>query len=126
MRNTYLNGSLHNFGLFLGSATLNAFPQTFVPSELAWDVLAEVDVELDAHLCRYTSVGATNWGGRTPGSQDSRRPRHPGHQRPDDGGRKMLQNCSKLPLIAATTDHAQQKLCVPVSVATEKSAGLRR
>ena len=27
------------------------------------------DVELDAHLCRYRSVGAPDWGGRTPGSQ---------------------------------------------------------
>ena len=34
---------------------------------------------------------APNSGGRTPGSQDSRRPRHPGPHVQLDGGRKMHQ-----------------------------------
>ena len=60
------------------------------------------DVELDAHLCRYTSAGAPNWGGRTPGSQTPDVPATLGLNVQMVGGRKMLQNCSKLPLIAAT------------------------
>ena len=32
---------------------------------------------------------APNSGGRTPGESDSRRPRHPGTQRPDGRSRKM-------------------------------------
>ena len=54
------------------------------------------DVELDAHLCRYTSVGAPNWGGRTPGSQTPGVPATLGLNVQMDGGRKMLQNCNKI------------------------------
>ena len=68
------------------------------------------DVELDAHLCRYTSVGAPNWCGRTPGSLtpdvlatlSPRQPTDVGHQglspgtrRPDGRSPKMLHFCSK-------------------------------
>ena len=57
------------------------------------------DVELDAHLCRYTSVGAPNWGGRDTWESDSWRPHHPGAglNIQMDGSRKMQQSC-KLPL----------------------------
>ena len=59
-------------------------------------------MELDACLCRYTSVGAPKWGGRTPGSQTPGVPATLGLNVQMDGGRKMLQNCSKLLLITAT------------------------
>ena len=45
---------------------------------------------------------APNWGGRTPGSQTPGVPATLGLNVQMDGGRKMLQNCSKLPLIEAT------------------------
>ena len=45
---------------------------------------------------------APNWGDRTPGSQTPGVPAALGLNVQMDGGRKMLQNCSKLPLIAAT------------------------
>ena len=54
------------------------------------------DVELDACLCRYTSVGAPNWCGRTPRSQTPGVPATLDLNVQMDGGRKMLQNCSKI------------------------------
>ena len=38
-----------------------------------------------------SDLPAMNSGGRTPGSRDSRRPRHPGPHVQLDGGRKMPQ-----------------------------------
>ena len=71
------------------------------------------DVELDAHLCRYTSVGAPNWGGRTPGSQTPDVPTTLGLNVQMDGGGKMLQNSSKLPLIAAKKPTMHNCNCPP-------------
>ena len=68
------------------------------------------NVELNAHLCRYTSVGAPNQGGRTPGSQTPGVPATLGLNVQMDGGRKMLQNCSKLPITAAKTATAESRV----------------
>ena len=83
-------------------------------------------MELNACLCRYTLVDAPGWGGRTPGSQTPGVPATLGLNVQKDGGRKMLQTCSKLPSSPPPcrpnkAHHAQLQLCVPVSVATEMS-----
>ena len=71
------------------------------------------DVELDAHLCRYTSLGAPNWGGRTPGSQTPGVPAALRLNVQMDGGRKRLQNCSKLP--------SSPPSCQPCTAATVRT-----
>ena len=48
------------------------------------------DVELDARLCRYTSVGAPNWGGGISGSQTPGVPATLGLHVQLDAVRKML------------------------------------
>ena len=53
-------------------------------------------------VCRYPITVAPNWGGRTPGSQTPGVTATLGLNVQMDGGRKMPQNCSKLPLNAAT------------------------
>ena len=62
----------------------------------------------------YPITVAPNWGGRTPASQTPGVPATPSLNVQMDGGRKMLQNCSKLPLIAATmpTIYCERK-CPP-------------
>ena len=61
------------------------------------------DVMHDTCLYRYAPAHATNWSDRTPGSQTPGVPATLGLNVHADGERKMPQNCSKLPLIAATT-----------------------
>ena len=78
--------------------------------------LSLVVVELDAHLCRYTSVGAPSWCGRTPASQTPGVPATLGLNVQMDGGRKMLQNCSKLPLIAAAMSSMHSCNCAYLSL----------
>ena len=60
------------------------------------------DVELDACLWRYTSVGAPNWGGRTPKSQTPGVPATMGLDVQKDGIRKMPVNGRKKTLLRNT------------------------
>ena len=89
----------------------------FIQSTRRWPRLVVV-VVVHACLCRYTLVDAPNWGGRTPGSQTPGVNDTLGLNVQKDGGRKMLQTCSKLPLIAATR--------VPATVAKKNVHKLRR
>ena len=88
------------------------------------------DVELDAHPGRYNVSRCTQFGWQNTWESDSRRPRHPGPQRPD-GWR--AEKCNKT---AANYPHrrhqsrpnkeCQAQLCVPVSVAKGNVHKLRR
>ena len=74
-------------------------------------------------MCFSTHAnGGTKLGWQNTWESDSRRPRHPGPQRPDE---RRPKNAAKLkrttPHHRQQANHAQLQLCVHVSVATERS-----
>ena len=69
----------------------------------------------------YHCTDAPSWGGRTPGSQTPGVPATLGLNVQMDGGRKMLQNCGKLPLIAAT----MPTLLLPTKMSTSSGDELK-
>ena len=71
----------------------------------------------------YHCTVAPNCGGRTPGRQTPGVPATLGLNVQMDGGRKMLQNCSKLPLNAATMPTPLLRTKMPTSSGDELNMG---
>ena len=73
-------------------------------------------VKLQWCIYPYHCTVAPNWGGRTPGSQTPGVSATLGLNVQMDGGRKMLQNCSKLPFIAAKKPTMHSCNCADLSL----------